>query len=226
MAIDQLHAFYCSKAYLDLSLMLKVQSGGRCANGCTKIFDIQELRTHHIVELNAANVNDPTIALNPANIKVICHDCHNREHRRFGGQAGKRVFLVWGAPCAGKSQYVAQVATRYDVVVDLDRLHKAITVCDIYDKPEATKREAFDLRDLLLDRIRTRSGKWECAYIVGMYPDRSERERMAGEYGAELVHIDTPKEECIRRAYEDEAREAVRQETIGYIKRYFERLRT
>jgi predicted kinase len=224
MALDPIHAFYCRKDYLDLSLALKIKSGGRCAE-CGGIFQIADLRTHHITELTIANVHDPRVALNPDNVKVICHDCHNKEHRRFGTVVNKNVYVVWGAPCSGKTQYVAQVATRYDVVVDLDRIHRSITVCDLYDKPDATKRLAFDVRDLLLERIRLRAGQWENAYIIGGYPERYDRDRLAEEYIAELIHIDTPQDECIRRAYKDERRAAVRDATVQYINNYFERLR-
>lgn len=224
MAIDPIHAFYCSTDYKDLSLMLKLQSGGVCAK-CKGIFNVGYLRTHHIIELTLENIGDPHITLRADNIEVVCHDCHNKMHRRFGGLGNKKAYLVWGSPCAGKSSYVWQVATRYDLVIDLDRLHGAICICDLYDKPDATKREAFAMRDLLLDRIKYRAGKWENAYIIGGYPDRTEREQIARDFGAELIHIDTPREECERRAVQDGQREAMREATLLYIKNYFDRLK-
>ena len=35
---------------------------------------------HHKKWLNAQNVNDPTVALNPENLEALCIDCHNAEH--------------------------------------------------------------------------------------------------------------------------------------------------
>ena len=39
-----------------------------------------------------------------------------------------------------KKTYVNTVATRNDIVVDLDAIHRAICVCEPHDKPDATKR--------------------------------------------------------------------------------------
>lgn len=33
---------------------------------------------HHIVELTTANINDPNIALNPANLMSLCGQCHKK----------------------------------------------------------------------------------------------------------------------------------------------------
>lgn len=207
--IDPIHAFYCSKKYIELSALIKLQSGGICAH-CGGVFDIATLRTHHVIELTLDNIHDPKITLSADNIIVLCHDCHNKVHHRFSAARIRHVYVVWGAPCSGKTTYVRQVATRYDLVIDLDRLHEAICVCDMYDKPNATKEESFALRDLLLERVRYRAGKWEDSYIIGCYPDRTRREQLERDYGAELVHIDTPHDECIARAIKDNDRVAVR----------------
>lgn len=149
MALDPIHAFYCRKEYLDLAQSCKVASGGVCAR-CGGVFDIGELRPHHKIELTLDNVDDPQIALNPANIEVLCHECHNATHNRFGQVVGvKRVYVVHGAPYAGKKTYVNTVATRNDIVVDLDAIHRAICVCEPHDKPDATKGIAFNIRDML-----------------------------------------------------------------------------
>ena len=100
----------------------------------------------------------------------------------------KRVYVVHGAPYAGKKTYVNTVATRNDIVVDLDAIHRAICVCEPHDKPDATKGIAFNIRDMLLDHIRTATmrRKWQDAYIIGTYPDTFDRDRLVKEYGAEL----------------------------------------
>lgn len=35
---------------------------------------------HHKIELNEDNVNDPSVALNPDNMMLVCFDCHNKIH--------------------------------------------------------------------------------------------------------------------------------------------------
>ena len=227
MPLDPIHAFYCRKDYLDLAQACKIKSGGVCAK-CGGVFDISELRTHHKVELTLDNIDDVNVTLNPDNIEVLCHDCHNAVHKRFGYAVGaKHVYLVYGSPCAGKTTYVNSVATRNDLIVDLDKIHRAICICGLYDKPDATKRVAFNVRDYLLDEVRTATPrrKWQDAYIIGTYPDRIDRDVFVQDYGAELVHIDTSKEECVKRAYQDIERSSVRDAVIGWINAYWERYR-
>lgn len=225
MALDPIHAFYCRKEYLSLAQACKVASGGVCAR-CGEILEICDLRPHHIIELTLDNLDDVNITLNPKNIEVLCEDCHNAKHHRFGHAIGqKHVYLVYGSPFAGKQMYVDAVATRNDLIIDLDKIHRSLCVCGLYDKPDATKRVAFDVRDYLLREARTASmrRKWQNAYIIGTYPERLDREEIVREYMAELVHIDTPKEECIKRAYEDVRRPAVRDAAIGWIEKYWQR---
>jgi 5-methylcytosine-specific restriction endonuclease McrA len=227
MPLDPIHAFYCRKDYLDLAQACKIKSGGVCAK-CGGVFDISELRPHHKVELTLDNIDDVNVTLNPDNIEVLCHDCHNAVHKRFGYAVGaKHVYLVYGSPCAGKTTYVNSVATRNDLIVDLDKIHRAICICGLYDKPDATKRVAFNVRDYLLDEVRTATPrrKWQDAYIIGTYPDRIDRDVFVQDYGAELVHIDTSKEECVKRAYQDIERSSVRDAVIGWINAYWERYR-
>lgn len=227
MPLDPIHAFYCRKDYLDLAQACKIKSGGVCAK-CGGVFDISELRPHHKVELTLDNIDDVNVTLNPDNIEVLCHDCHNAAHKRFGYAVGaKRVYLVYGSPCAGKTTYVNSVATRNDLIVDLDKIHRAICICGLYDKPDATKRVTFNVRDYLLDEVRTATPrrKWQDAYIIGTYPDRIDRDMFVQDYGAELVHIDTSKEECIKRAYQDIERSSIRDAVIGWINAYWERYR-
>ena len=227
MPLDPIHAFYCRKDYLDLAQACKIRSGGVCAK-CGGVFDISELRPHHKVELTLDNIDDVNITLNPDNMEVLCHDCHNAAHKRFGYAVGaKHVYLVYGSPCAGKTTYVNSVATRNDLIVDLDKIHRAICICGLYDKPDATKRVAFNVRDYLLDEVRTATPrrKWQDAYIIGTYPDRIDRDMFVQDYGAELVHIDTSKEECIKRAYQDIERSSIRDAVIGWINAYWERYR-
>ncbi len=226
MSKDVLHDFYCSKAWLDLARAMKSKSGGVCAM-CGKVADISELRPHHKIELTIENVTDPTIALNPDNIEVICNDCHNKVHHRFGnGTNEKNVYLVYGSPFAGKHEYVETVATRNDLIVDLDAIHQSLCMGGgRWDKPDATKKLAFNIRDMLLEEIRTATPyrKWEDAYIIGTYPSRYDREELIKTLGAIPIHINTSKEDCKARIEEEVENSAVKKEIGGWVDKYFER---
>lgn len=225
MALDPIHAFYCSKSYLELAQICKLKSGGVCSR-CKKIFDINELRPHHIIELTLENINDVNITLNEKNIEVLCHDCHNAIHNRFGNAIGeKHVYLVCGSPFSGKTSYVETVATRNDLIVDLDKIHQSICICTKYDKPNATKQLAFAIRSLLLNEIQTATQwrKWQNAYIIAMCPERYEREEFVNNYGAEIIQIKTPIEECIKRVNDTINNQAMRDVIIGWITNYWQR---
>lgn len=195
--MDRVHQFRCSKPWRKLSYKLKVERGGKC-NRCKEILlDFSKLIGHHIIELNEDNVDNLNISLNPDNIEIVCHDCHNKEHRRFGNK--KNVYIIYGSPLSGKTTLVKELMRYGDIVLDLDSLWQAVTMQDRYTKPNNIRFNVFKIRDDLLDQIKKRYGNWYDAYIIGGYPDKYERQRLAEELGAELIYVESSKDECIER---------------------------
>ena len=168
---------------------------------------------HHIVELTDDNVNDYTISLNPDNIKLIHFRCHNRIHQRFDGFS-QSVYLVYGSPCSGKTTWVREVANDDDLILDIDSIWQAVCKNDRYHKSNRLKRNVFGIRDCIIDQIRTRTGMWRNAYVIGGYPLRSERDRMCDLLGATAVYIDTERDVCMERAPTEEWR--------GYVRDWFD----
>ena len=100
--------FYTSRTWRKFRQYVITISGGEC-NRCKRIFtDTSELEVHHINYLKGNDYNDPVKAYSKDNVEVICHDCHNREHGRFGHQRAKEVILVYGPPLSGKSSFVKE----------------------------------------------------------------------------------------------------------------------
>ncbi|MGN1167216.1 MAG: HNH endonuclease [Lachnospiraceae bacterium] len=176
---------------------------------------------HHKNPLTIVNINDPEISLNPVNISLVHHRCHNDIHDRFGLYIPQKVFIVHGSPLSGKSSFVRENKSDRDIVVDIDALWSAITFAPMYEKNNYLKSNIFDARSCLLDQIRTRQGQWQTAWVIGSYPSRAERERLADRLGAELIHIDTGEEECQRRLIAAGDRPVAIWK--GYITDYFER---
>lgn len=191
-----------------------------CAHCHKPIINDFECIAHHVKEVTINNLNDPAITLNPANIQLVHHHCHNDIHDRFG-YAQKRVYLVWGAPCSGKSSFVLQNKGRNDLIVDIDLIWQAITGGNKYDKPDALKAQAFALRDALLDSVKIRAGKWATAYYVTTEPHRAARDRMCAKLGAEPLFIPCTKDEALCRLAQDTERTDVQQEWQGYIEKWF-----
>lgn len=198
MIYCSINSFYASKAWRDLSFNLKLLSNGECNRCKQEVENWEHLIAHHKIRLTEENLNNPEISLNPANIEIICHDCHNKEHKRFGYKK-QEVFIVWGSPLSGKTTLVREIMHPGDIVMDMDSLWQAVTLQPDYIKPNNVRFNIFSLRDNLLDQIKTRYGQWLDAYVIGGYPDKYERERLAQTLGAELIYCESTKDECLSR---------------------------
>ena len=232
MATKKLTAFYRSPQWLAFSSTLKAErrnsEGFVICDLCGKpIVKAYDCIAHHKIELTDCNVDDVSVALNPENIELLHFECHNERHRRFGygsGRSGqKKVYLIYGAPCSGKTTYAYEHAKSDDIVLDVDRLYQAIGTGELHKKSSKIKLNVFKLRDAMLDMIRTRYGNWECAYIIGGYPNAAERERLIDTLGVDqAIFIDTPKEICKERlSIQPEGRDV--KEWTRYIDDWYDR---
>lgn len=213
--------FYNSKEWRALRDRLIAESNFLCSVcGESYLKNSAQLIGHHIQELTPANVQDANIALNPANIKIICRRCHDKEHRRFEFGGGHDVYIVYGSPCSGKSTYVNQVSQRGDLIVDFDAIMKAISGCEYHHHLNALKKPAFAVRDVLLEQVRMRVGGWHDAYVIGGYPRKLQREQLATKLGAELIYIETTRERAKLTAQASRGTQA--QEWCNFIDRWFD----
>lgn len=225
-----LYTFYKSREWEGLLKVIKqerVNADGyliceQCGRPMLRAYDVIG---HHKVELTEQNVNDRMISLNPDNIALVHHACHNRIHDKLAKLTrARQVFLVYGAPLSGKTTWVQDNKGDDDYVVDMDNIWQCITGGRRYYKPNRLKAIAFKIRDAELDAVKYRLGKWNQAYICGGYPLQSERERLAQELGAREIFIDASKEECLKRLEslpDDDGRN--KEEWQGYIEEWFRR---
>ena len=176
---------------------------------------------HHKVELTEENVNDFEVSLNPDNVVMVHHACHNRIHDKLG-YSRREVYLVYGPPRAGKTTWVRENMTEGDLVVDMDNVWECVSMCDRYMKPKRLNAVVFKVRDVLIDAVKYRLGRWHNAYVIGGYPLSSERERLCRELGAREVFIDATMEECIQRAegMEGESAEDWKKFIVEWFERY------
>jgi len=219
-----LYNFYRSKEWTNLLQVLRNErinsQGYNVCEECGKpIVRAYDCIGHHKTHLTEENYTDVNISLNPDNIALVHHRCHNKIHNKLA-YSQRQVYVVYGSPLSGKSSYVAEAMNEGDLIIDLDNIWQCVSGCERYVKPARLKSVVFSVRDNLLESVRYRRGKWLNAYIVGGYPYQAERERLADSLGARLVHIDTPKDECINRlsACED-GRD--REQWLQYIEDYW-----
>ena len=211
---------YNSKAWRDLRRRLIIEAQYKCTIcGANHLLDPHHLIGHHQCVLTPNNVNDPAISLNPDNVEIICKQCHDQMHQRFGFNNNRNVYLIYGSPCSGKTTLVEQMAERGDLIVDLNEISRAISGCALYDKPEKLNRAVYAVRDLLIDHIRTRTGQWTTAFIVGGYPRKLQREQLAMKVDAKLVYCDVTIEEAKSRA--KASRGVLADQYESYIEKWF-----
>ena len=199
--------FYQSKPWINLMQRLRLErvnaDGLLLCEHCGKpIVAKYDCTGHHIEELTDRNVGDATIALNPDNIMLVHHRCDNKIHNKLATTDRRAVYLVYGAPCSGKTTFVMDNMDAGDLIVDMDNIWQCISGCDRYVKPPRLNSNAFVLRDCLLEQVRYRTGKWLSAWVIGGYPLTGERERLVRSLGAREIFIDTDRAECIRRLNE------------------------
>ena len=157
-----------------------------------------DIIAHHITELNDRNYKDANVSLNPENIMLVHHVCHNKIHNKLG-RVVKQVFVVWGSPFSGKSSYVDGVREHGDLIIDMDSIWQCVSGCDRYVKPSRLNDVVFGVRNTLIDMVKMRRGNWNNAYIIGGYPLIGERERLIKQLGAREIYIESSLEECLAR---------------------------
>ena len=113
-----------------------------------------------------------------------------------------RVTLICGPPASGKTTYVNEHSRPGDIVWDLDEVLKAICGDAGEDRPPASIAIALSMRDGFIGAVAER--RWprppQAIWIIEGLPKRGDRQNRAELLGAEVILLDTPKEECLRRA--------------------------
>ena len=210
--------FYTSSTWRKVRERKILESGGVCSH-CGRVFtDTSKLIVHHKKHLHGDDYNNPKVAYDDDNLEVICFDCHNKEHDRFKNI--KHVHIVYGAPMSGKKTFVRQNKEKDDIVVDMDTLFQAITLNDLYDKPNALRFNVFGVRDCILDQIKVRYGNWRNAWIIGGFANAFDLQMAKDKVNADdVIFVDTSKEECILRLEASNDRD--KNEWRKYIDKWF-----
>ncbi len=204
---NSLSQFYNSTEWRAFRQMLIAQRTNKedgilyCEHSGKPLINSYDIVLHHVQHLTMQNVNDYSVSLNPDNIKIVSQRAHNEIHARFGYVTERKVYLVCGSPCSGKNTFVQENRGNSDIVVDIDAIWQSVNGGDKYRKPDALKKNVFALRDCLYDMIKTRTGKWEKAWVISAEPTESMRQRTAEKLGAEIIEIDTDKMTCLERLY-------------------------
>ena len=107
-----------------------------------------------------------------------------------------KTVLVYGSACSGKNTYVREHSSEGDLIIDFDALHQAISGLESHEHNENLIGYVYDARDALLNRVLDK-GHTQTVWIIHSAPTKADRRKFVDEFGAELIHIDTSKEECL-----------------------------
>ena len=100
----------------------------------------------------------------------------------------KKVYIISGAPGAGKTTYVQNHKTSKDLVVDLDYLCAALNATNsLYQDHEPVLSVALQLQELLYQVIEDFEGKWETAWVITASSDRYAVRELARRLGGEII---------------------------------------
>lgn len=214
MIINSRHSFYTSDKWKNCKQQILFErtreDGGvyceYCGKPILKQFNSQRndnnysMIFHHKIELTDANYMDYNISLNPDNIQIVHFKCHNKIHERFiGGKPRKKVYLVVGAVCSGKTTFVQENMNEGDLVLDMDLIWQSISMQSLHIKPNTLKPIAFAIRETIIEQIKMRSGMWQNAWVITTQSREMEVQRMANSLDAEIIYMTTDKETCLER---------------------------
>jgi predicted kinase len=112
------------------------------------------------------------------------------------------VVVLWGPPCSGKTTHIAERAQPADVVIDLDRIALALA-------PDGIEHHAYaqhhrDLARMARAAIVDKAAAWGAhqdltVWIIDSNASAAARRRWRG-LGAQVVKLNVPMAECLRRA--------------------------
>lgn len=217
MLLNSRHEFYKSKAWRDCKQQVYENKKDEygivrceiCKKPLVKSFNPKSndnnssIVYHHTIELTDDNYMDYNISANPELIQTLCFKCHNQVHNRFQSANSRKVYIIAGAPCSGKTTFVKDNMQHGDLVLDLDLIWQAISLQPIHVKPETLTPILFAVRESIEDQIKMRAGKWNTAWVITTKSRQSELNALANRLNAEIVVMDATKEECLDRLREE-----------------------
>lgn len=110
------------------------------------------------------------------------------------------IFLIYGAPCSGKTTWANERAGENDLIVDLDSIKSALCKTNPHKEGYPFLDPVLEIRGVLLSWLESHKRDEGRAFVIGGFPKRAQRMKIAIDLGASLIYCDTSEEECLKRA--------------------------
>lgn len=148
------------------------------------------------------------------NIQCLCEDCHTLKTAAEGAATDGAsnhpdwlrpstipLTILCGPPCSGKTTYIAERASPYDTVIDLDTIARDLSPTYTLWTGQLTGQlfnQAVRVRNAMLGSLerKTNGNAW---FIVSA-PTKAERDWWQSKLGGQVILLHPGVEECKRRA--------------------------
>ncbi|MFE4038248.1 MULTISPECIES: HNH endonuclease [Priestia] len=149
---------------------------------------------HHLIEVK----EDWSKRLSIDNLQLVCKAHHHKIHFEVDGtkytkikkvrehMRESNVTIVNGAVGSGKTTYVKEHMEHGDLILDVDYLWMAVTVVDMYDKPQHLTDIVLAMRNEACRVLQSKMDKDIRAWIITTAKDVEELKRM---FNATLLKI-------------------------------------
>lgn len=124
------------------------------------------------------------------------------------------IHVITGAPCSGKSTYIKEHKALGDLVIDFDEIAFCLGSDERHNAKGIVKTASFEARKSAIE-VALKNPDAE-SWIIHTFPTEEQLKRYQ-EADAEIIVLDTSKEECLARAERDNRPKI----TYDGINRYF-----
>lgn len=128
-------------------------------------------------------------------------------------ERNKKVYLVLGSSCSGKSTYVRSNSDSGDLIFDFDNIHKAISNNPSHRHIKNIKDYVFEIRKTIYNKLKEDDNIR--AWIINSTPYKENRQKIVDELGAEIIYLKRSKEKCLEIAKNERP-----EEWLEYIENY------
>lgn len=187
----------------------------------------------------------PDLRLDETNLQLLCLPCHRvktaEDNRLYGSREARhltpsqasnrqraqqmtvttsyRRVVVCGPPGSGKTTYVEQHRQPGDLTWDYDYIAAALMGGNLYSAPASMIHLMEQMQRGFINHLRD-NPHYGNVWVIASAKERAAR--IATEIKAEVVTLDTPTEECLRRLSRDPQRAARMDEYQASIERWHE----